>query len=96
MKRKKKSHSGKKADNQLRHFKSRLVERYGIYASEADIGRAVASIGAGTAEFYDKDSNRVSIYYVTMQEQRVLVAFDKMRKTFCTALPMPINKEREK
>lgn len=90
MSNRKSRHTGTKADNQKRHFKSRLTERYGIYASDDDIGIAVADIGADRAEFYFKDSNRVSLYFVIIQGVKVLVAFDKSRKMFSTALPLPV------
>lgn len=93
MSRGKKKYSGTKSENQTRHFRSRLIQRYGIYATEEDISRSVASIGSGAAEFYYKDSSRVSIYFIMIQGHRVLAAFDRTRKTFCTALPMPSDSE---
>jgi hypothetical protein len=76
-----------KAITLRRHFKNRLLERYGIQATNEDIKKYVQMIQEGRGRIVMKQSLRVSVWDLFINEKTLRVAYDKNRKELITALP---------
>lgn len=76
-----------KAITLRRHFKSRLLERYGLQATNEDIQKYVQMIQEGRGKMVMKQSLRVSVWDLSVNEKTIRVAYDKNRKELITALP---------
>jgi predicted oxidoreductase (fatty acid repression mutant protein) len=79
--------NGKKASNQVGHIKQRFVERFGISLSNEDISSMISQIQKQTATFIRRQSHRVSIWQVPLQDRLFEVVYDKRTKTVVTVLP---------
>lgn len=87
-----------KAKTQRRHTRRRIGERFGFELSRAQydeiifriqhIGQdRVAQHGVGEPVFVEKQSLRVSIYKIPIEEMgEVVVVYDKERKSLATAM----------
>lgn len=51
------------------------------------LGKAVNDIREGNAIVLEKQSNRVTVYLIEQEGEKLPVCYDKMRKTICTVLP---------
>lgn len=85
-----------KTHTQRDHFKRRMMERYGLTVNRHEYRFMVEMIQNGEAEFIEKQSNRVSAFWLNLTVDdgvgnseivRVRVIYDKLRKTLVTALP---------
>jgi hypothetical protein len=70
------------------HTKRRALERFGITLNKHDINGLVKLIQAGQAEFYDRQSNNVTRWIVTIHGKKVGIVYDKLRKCIRTVLPV--------
>jgi len=77
--------SKKKA--QQRHARKRFAERYGVVFDPRLERDFIQIIQSGDARFVEKQSNRVSLFDITMGEEVFRVVYDKERKTIVTVLP---------
>jgi hypothetical protein len=78
---------GKKKVAQRRHAKRRAAERYGLELNRHDMRTLVEQIQHGDAEFIERQSLRVSVWWVTVGGKRCRVVYDRLRKTIVTFLP---------
>ncbi len=76
-----------KAECQMNHAAKRAWERYGFDFHYDRQVRAVKQITDGEAEFIEKQSGRISIWWVTIDGVRMKVVYDKHRKTIASVLP---------
>jgi len=79
-----------KAITLRRHFKNRLSERYGVQATNEDINKYVQMIQEGRGRIVMKQSRRVSVWDLTINEKIIRVAYDKNRGELITALPSDV------
>jgi hypothetical protein len=81
-----------KAQSQRRHAKRRAVERYALDLNRKDLARIVADIQHGRARFLGRQSNRVSLFGVSLSIHGVMrevpVVYDRERKQVVTLLPL--------
>jgi len=75
-----------KSKRQLKHFKRRARERFGMLLTQNDVTNIVRMIGLNQARMVEKQSNRTSVYSVWYQERHFRVVYDKIRKTLVTVL----------
>ena len=78
----------KKKTVQIRHFLKRLWERYEIRLHESELDLIVKQIQNNTSVPIIKQSSRIVIHDVLIREQKVRVAYDKVRKVPITALKL--------
>jgi len=76
-----------KAAAERKHAKRRMRERFGIPVGDETLRQVVLAIQQGKADFYDKQSNRVTRWQVEIHGVLVLVCYDKHRKQIITTLP---------
>jgi catabolite regulation protein CreA len=76
----------KKYDQRI-HFKKRVKQRYDLEINRFVYQQLVDQIQDGQAEFIQKQSNRISVFWVMYDDIRIRVIYDKSRKTLVTALP---------
>lgn len=77
---------GSKARAQVSHALRRFKERFGITLYEHQYHDFIKQIQRGDAEFIDRQSHRVSRFWVKLDDQRFAVAYDKERQTIVTVL----------
>lgn len=75
-----------KASCQRYHAKKRALERFDVSLTTADLNLVVQMIQDGRATFIEKQSNRVSVFAVIINDKKVNVVYDKTRKTIVTFL----------
>lgn len=76
-----------KAKAERKHCLHRLRERFGVNLSENDYYGIINQIQNNKAKFVDRQSNRVTIWQLVIQQQDVVVCYDKIRKEIITAIP---------
>lgn len=76
-----------KREAQRVHAKRRAAERYGLILNRSDLREIVLAIQRQQATFLFKESNRLTHYALDFQGKRVVVVYDKQRKTIVTFLP---------
>lgn len=81
----KKSKGKRKA--QIKHALRRFDERFDLQLNDNQYKQIVNMIQKGRAEFIRKQSNRITHWDVTFQDQVIRVVYDKARKVVVTALP---------
>jgi len=75
-----------KAKTQLRHAIRRARERFGLYLNEDKMRGIAKKIRHGEAEFFDKQSLRVSRFKVCVDGVEMVAVYDKRRGTVVTVL----------
>ena len=86
-----KTYKRTKKQNQTRHFKSRLRQRYKIRINKEEIEDYVGLIQANRqiqVVHLGKQSRRVSVKLLIIRGETVPVIYDKKQKTLVTALPV--------
>lgn len=78
-----------------RHFRKRLWHRYGIADAEKAARVISRQISAGQARRVHQDPGRSPLFVVTLQGQKVLVAYSVQRRQPITALPKESREYRE-
>lgn len=86
MKRKKKKKLNKK-DAQFLHAFKRAAQRYELDFTKRMKQEIVSQIQSGDAEFIEKQSNRVSLFWVNINDKHCKVVYDKIRKSIVSFLP---------
>lgn len=86
MARRRKRHKEDKAKTQKRHCKTRLLQRFGEVLTEDVYQDFIYQIQTGRAEFIERQSVRVSKFWVDLKGQRIPVVYDRHRKTIVTVL----------
>lgn len=66
--------------NQLHHAQTRALERFGVGFGPIENAEIVRQIQNGRAEFYDRSSNRITRWRVTIAGHNAIVVYDKKRK----------------
>jgi hypothetical protein len=78
-----------KAKAQRKHARVRAMERYGMEVGPATRRRIIAAIQGGSSFVVRKQSLRVTVHDVDLDETRVRVVYDRQRKELVTFLPRP-------
>ncbi len=77
-----------KSVSQEIHAKDRALTRFNIHLSSEDYIDIIKDIQAGKTTCVEKQSNRISLHYVTLPDgQEVIAVYDKTRKTIVTFMP---------
>jgi hypothetical protein len=76
-----------KRQGERRHAKKRLRQRYGINAGSKFLSQMISMIRSQKAVLIRRQSLRVSLYWVTINDVRYKVVYDRKRKMIVTALP---------
>lgn len=76
----------KKAD-QVKHAKRRFKARLGLRLTPKLYAAMIQNIQDGDAELVEKQSNRVSIFKVELDGNKLSVVYDKNTKAIVTVLP---------
>lgn len=76
-----------KAEQQRKHAKRRIRERYGISVNRHQLRDIAEQIRQGRALFVERQSNRVTRWVVEYQGKKILVIYDSLRGNVVTALP---------
>ena len=71
----------------VKHAQKRFYERFNVDMSEDDIYTMSNLIREGRCEFIEKQSNRISLFYVNYNDKKYEVVYDKSRKSIVTVLP---------
>lgn len=79
---------GDKRKAQLHHAAVRAYQRHGLTLTQNDLSGIICNIQDGRAMFVVKQSNRVSLFDLTVQETRIRVAYDRVRKSIATVLTL--------
>lgn len=79
--------TGGKAKAQRRHARVRAMERYGMELGPATRGRIIDAIRTGRSSMVERQTLRVSVHDVTIDERIVRVVYDRRRKEIVTFLP---------
>lgn len=79
--------SKSKSSSQIQHFKKRMYERHGLVIGKNEYNKILNNVKSGDAEFVEKQSLRVSKYIVEYNGIKLIVIYDKQRKTLVTVLP---------
>lgn len=74
----------RKKKAQQKHAARRARERLGIRMDQNRMHQLVQLIQEGGLELHSKQSNRVSRYLHTLDGERVLLVYDRKRKTVVT------------
>ena len=78
---------------QEHHARTRARERYGIHLDENRMQETIRRIQAGEAVLIERQSLRLAVYDVEVQEQLCRVVYDRERKTLVTFLYREIPEE---
>ena len=71
---------------QFIHTKRRAAERFGVLLTQAAYRQTTQDIQKGIATFLQRQSNAVTIWQVTVEEELMVAFYDKRRKTIKTVL----------
>lgn len=85
-KRKKRGRGGDKRKAQQGHFNRRCIERIGFIPTPDESRAAIVEIQAGKAKHIETQSNRISVFQLTLRNIKVNVVYDKHRKSLVTVL----------
>lgn len=86
MARRRKRHKEDKAKTQKRHCKTRLLQRFGEVLTQEVYEDFILQIQTGRAIFIERQSVRVSKFWVDLKGQQIPVVYDRHRKTIVTVL----------
>jgi len=75
-----------KKTSERMHFKRRMQERFGITLTTSQCKDIVDIIKKGTTKIVRRESLRVFVYEMKIQDKLVHVVYDKVRKTPVSAL----------
>lgn len=79
---------GSKVKAQRRHAQKRAAERFGLFLNRDQLNALVKQIQTGYALLVEKQSNRVSVWRVSLPDGgSANVVYDKQRHTIVTFLP---------
>lgn len=70
-----------------RHAGLRAAQRYGIYFGEEEHQEAVRQIKRQEAKFVERQSIRVTVWIVEIEDVKMKVCYDSQRKAVITCLP---------
>lgn len=73
-----------KSKSQKTHALNRAKQRVGWGTSQQEIDDCIRQIISGEAKFYERQSNRVTKWWVTIDGKEVIAVYDKNRKTIVT------------
>ena len=76
-----------KAFCQREHFCGRLWQRYGIRIDRRTYEYLCVLVRAGEARFVERQSNRVTVYDLTVLGKTVRVVYDSVRHCLVTVFP---------
>lgn len=76
-----------KRKSQKVHAKRRFIQRFGLFLSDQQYEQIVRDIQSQKAQFIEKQSNRVTLWRVIVEDNEVVVVYDKERKSISTVLP---------
>jgi hypothetical protein len=71
---------------QFIHTRRRAAERFGVALTQSAYKQIIQDIQKGAATFLKRQSNMVTIWQVTAEEEVMVAFYDKRRKTIKTVL----------
>ncbi len=77
-----------KSQSQRKHTMQRALVRFGLEVSNSLYSSMIEAIQSGAAEFLERQSNRVTVWAVDAEGECVAVAYDKLRGTIATMMPV--------
>jgi hypothetical protein len=77
-----------KKQSQQRHFRRRVAERMNIRITKEGRRDIVRQIQGGTAQFWKRESCRISHWVVKMAGRQVIRVYDKARHVPVTVMPL--------
>lgn len=69
-----------------KHVRRRAVERFGFTLNSHQIDQIVRQIQKGEAQFIDRQSLNITRWFVTLDDQKMAVVYDKKRRMLRTVL----------
>ena len=72
--------------SQNRHARKRFQQRFGVILTKDLKTRILNLIHKGYASFVEKQSNRISLFDIEVEGQKIRVVYDKIRKNIVSAL----------
>jgi hypothetical protein len=73
-----------------------MLDRHGIELTDKLETEIINQIHTGSAVLIEKQSLRVSMWEITVEENKIKILYDKMRKQIITAIPKddsPLNRD---
>ena len=80
--------SGKRR-NQIKHARNRFQKRFDIRLNDNQYNQIVNRVKKGRASFVRRQSNRISLWDLDFEGQRIRVVYDKKTAAIVTALYPP-------
>lgn len=75
-----------KAVAEKRHAMRRFAQRFPRELTDDEYNSLIKQIQSGKARFIEKQSNRISIFQVKIEDITAIAVYDKSRKTIITFL----------
>jgi len=69
-----------KIENEIIHFKKRMIERHNLVLNKEQINEICNLITTGRSIFVRKQSNRIVIHDVIYDNKTMRIVYDKIRK----------------
>ena len=79
-----------KEQQEKKHFKKRVFERYDIKLNDGEYDYLVSKIRNNDktiVKFLTKQTNRCTVHLITYKGLEIVAVYDKLRKQLITALP---------
>lgn len=70
------------------HAKKRAEQRYGVTLNRHGLRDLVEDIRSGRAQFVERQSNRITLWFVQLGDKTARAVYDKQRGTIVTFLPL--------
>jgi len=86
--------SGSKAIAQKYHAKRRFCQRLDHSLSEKEYQNLISQIQSGKAEFLERQSNRISLFHITIEDKAIIAVYDKNTSKITTFLTAEMFRER--
>jgi len=83
-----------KRKNQIKHARKRFLKRFDISLNDNQYTQLVNMVKKGRAHFVKRQSNRITIWDLDFEGQRIRVVYDKKTAAIVTAL-YPYSKKPE-
>lgn len=77
-----------KTQSERRHAKKRAFERYGLVLNKFDFQTIILRIQTNKAKFIERQTNRITIWELTVHDILCRVVYDKQRKQIVSFLPL--------
>lgn len=86
-------YTAKKYNAQRVHFKKRFKERVGKSINRFEIREILNDIGRHKYPIYEKQSNRIYLFIINIDDKDFIIFYDKFRKNLVTIIDYNENDE---